>query len=241
MSENYTLHYKRFHPDTVEHKNSMVHCLSSVLAPLISKSADHKALDIGCGFGFAMLALKALGINDVKGVDVSQAQVEEARRRGLNAEFVQDTESYLNNSVKKYTIVLLMDVLEHVPVNQQISMLKSINGSLEKGGRLILTVPNANSPLGARRRYIDFTHYSAFTEHSLHYVLENAGYNSINILPTQIEKRPPLKIWNQNKRKALRRWIVRWCWLQVLRSEIESDQDGPFYFDPNLTATADKK
>ena len=241
MSENYTLHYKRFHPDNDTHTRMMASYLSEVLSPLIPPREAHKALDIGCGFGYAMLALKALGITNVTGIDVSPGQVQEARRKGLQAEFIEDTEAHLNQCNEKYTVILLMDVLEHIPVDKQISVLKSINGSLEKGGRLILTVPNANSPLGARRRYIDFTHFSAFTEHSLHYVLESAGFNWVHILPTKLEKRPPLKIWNHAKRQALRRWIVRWCWLQVLRAEIEAGQDGPFYYDPNLIATAETR
>jgi hypothetical protein len=49
--------------------------------------------------------------------------------------------------------VLLLDVLEHFPNEQQIPLLAAIHRSLVPGGRLIVKTPNANSIVASRWRY----------------------------------------------------------------------------------------
>ena len=64
-------------------------------------------------------------------------------------------------------------------------------GALADGGRLICTVPNANSSLAPRWRYIDWTHTSSFTEHSLDLLLYSAGLREIRILPGEVARTVP--------------------------------------------------
>ena len=43
------------------------------------------------------------------------------------------------------------------------------------------TVPNANSALASRWRYVCWTHCTSFTEHSLDFLLYNSGFREIEI------------------------------------------------------------
>jgi 2-polyprenyl-3-methyl-5-hydroxy-6-metoxy-1,4-benzoquinol methylase len=140
-------------------------------------------MDIGCGMGFLLLALKENGYENVSGIDIDASQVEACHQNNLNVMLVDDTMEYLANQTEKYDLITAFDVLEHIPSQAQIKFLKAIYHVLAPSGEIILTVPNANSILASRNRYIDFTHQVVFTEISLDFVLYNAGFKDILIKP----------------------------------------------------------
>jgi SAM-dependent methyltransferase len=214
----------------------MYHQLRSVLP-------DDKTLsilDIGCGYGFALRALRMSGYTNIMGVEVSEEQAERSRRAGFHVEVCPDTIEWLHKRDNLYSVIILFDVLEHVPVPEQIDFLRAIHRSLRANGRLILTVPNANSVLASRWRYIDYTHHSSFTEHSLFFVLKNAGFDGIEIDNSKGIGRMPRRLWRADTRAAFRRWFVRWCWLQVFAAEIPWERIEDISFDLNLKAVASK-
>jgi hypothetical protein len=106
---------------------------------------------------------------------------------------------------------------------------------------LLLTVPNANAILSARWRYIDYTHFSSFTEYSLLFVLLNAGFSKPWIDNNKGIGRFPRRIWRRSSWVAMRKWIVRWCWLQVFKAEQGGEPIDNICFDLNLTAVAKKE
>lgn len=237
---DYSIHYSRFHDESDSHAENIATWQSRVLKPHCPENREIPALDIGCGYGFAMRALRHLGFTSIEGVELSPEQARVARNAGFNVHDTDDTESFLKERPNSYGFILLMDVLEHVPVDKQISILRAIHGALTPSGRLFLTVPNANSLLASRWRYIDFTHYASFTEHTIHFALRNAGFKLINISSEKGIGRFPLKLWRRDGRENLRKWIVRWCWLQVFRSEIPRDEIEDICFDLNLNILAQK-
>ena len=197
------------------------------------------ALDIGCGFGFALRALRTAGFLNVRGIEVSSHQATIARRGGFEVSVVTDTIDFLKRHSGYFGIVLLLDVLEHIPVSEQLDMMRAIRESLSPGGRVIVTVPNANSPLAARWRYIDFTHTSSFTEHSLYFVLSNAGFSDIQMDNEKGIGAPPKRMWQREQRRAFRKWLVRYLWRQVFEAELHpSESLDDICFELNLKATA---
>jgi 2-polyprenyl-3-methyl-5-hydroxy-6-metoxy-1,4-benzoquinol methylase len=180
---DYSRHYKNWHNDTAEHIEKMDRLYSKIIADHFPPDKNASILDVGCGMGFLLLSLKNAGYTSLSGVDTDEQQVRSCKEKDLNVSLVQDSISYLNNNSSKYDIITLFDVLEHIPSPQQISFARAINNALKPGGRLILTVPNANSVLASRNRYIDHTHHVLFTEVSLDFVLYNAGFKEIEIQP----------------------------------------------------------
>lgn len=239
-SIDYSAHYERFHPEGAEHFEQMAGWMGEVLGPHLPADRKGKAVDIGCGFGYALGALKAAGFNDLTGLEISPQQAERCRKSGFQVELVDDTVQWLKAHPSGFDLIVMTDVLEHIEVAEQIEFLRAIHGGLRPGGRLILTTPNANSPLASRWRYIDHTHHSSFTEHSLHFTLQNAGFGNIVIEGAAKLGRPPMKLWQRSKRQALRKWIVRWCWTQVFRAELPWENLEDISFELNLTAVSDR-
>lgn len=239
MNYDYSIYYKRFHEDSESHAMEMADWLHGYLGDVLPENRSIPILDVGCGFGFALRAMRAAGFTNVQGLEVSPDQAEIARRAGFEVSLVADTGAFLRQCKDRFGVILLLDVLEHVPVAFQIDLLRAIREVLEVGGRLILTVPNANSPLAARWRYNDYTHCSSFTEHSLFFVLRNAGFGVIKMDNSKGIGAFPRRWWQREQRNALRKWLVRFSWLQVFKAELHASENvDELCFELNLKALA---
>lgn len=222
MSIDYGLIYRVFHdPDDPQHVASMIRYHRGMLSRLLPPPTDAPVLDVGCGFGFVMNMLQESGFSNVMGIDIDAGQVETCKRRGLSVDLTSNSAAYLNERPQQFALVTMTDVLEHVPVADQIALVKAVYNALKPGGRLVVQVPNATTWLAARNRYMDFTHKSSFTEHSLTFVFRAAGFPEVIIPGDGKLGRPPVKLWTRAARRGLRRWILRWLWRSIVAAEFD--------------------
>jgi len=191
VTADYTRYYRHWHDDSDAHRADMSHYLATLLGPLLPHSKEGKVLDVGCGMGFAITTLLDLGFQRVSGIDIDPGQVAAAQKQGLDVERVSDSVEFLNRHPGEYNLILCLDVIEHVPVASQLAFATALRTALADGGSLICSVPNANSSLAGRWRYGDWTHTSSFTEHSLDFLLFNAGFGNIRIVPGEVARSFP--------------------------------------------------
>lgn len=237
---DYSIYYARFHDDSDAHAELMARMMSRVLEPHLPSDRAARVLDVGCGYGFSLRAMRTFGFADLCGVELSPQQAARCQRAGFNVEVSDDTVGWLEARPAEFDFVILLDVIEHVPVPEQIRFMKAIHTSLRPNGRVVVTTPNANAILAPRWRYNDYTHHCSFTEHSLFFVLRNAGFDRIRIDASKGIGRFPWKFWRRNSRVKLRKWLVRWCWLQVYKAELPWEKIDEIGFELNLTAAADR-
>ena len=140
------------------------------------------------------------------GIDPDAGQIAFAAARGLDARQVEDSVAFLRANAGAYDLVLLMDVLEHVPRSAQPDLMAAIHAALRPGGRLLCTVPNATSPLASYWRYVDYTHELLFTGESLGFLLTQTGFDVEAILPVEFIRRPQWLCWPPSRR-TLRWWL----------------------------------
>ena len=198
-------------------------------------------LDVGCGMGLALGFLHQAGFSNLKGIDSDVGQVRLAQESHLPAIHVPDTVGYLKGKMATADTVLCLDVLEHIPKKIQIDFLGAIFQALKPGGRLLLTVPNANSSLANRWRYNDWTHELSFTEHSLDFVLYHAGFRTITVSPAEFIQRPRfffLPVAGSRHWWAFR--FFRFLRRMEMMAELGPDQGRQVPLSLNLLAVADK-
>jgi 2-polyprenyl-3-methyl-5-hydroxy-6-metoxy-1,4-benzoquinol methylase len=192
---DYSIHYRKWHDGSKTHFDATAGFYHRLLAPsLESVPPESRILDIGCGQGLLVYALNSFGFKNVQGIDLSEQQVAVGQKFGLPCHAVD--KQYIFGLARThpatFDLIFLMDVLEHLDKAEQLRVLTAISDLLVPGGRLILSVPNANASFGLRWRYIDWTHETAFTEHSLEFILLNSNFTDLKFLPYEFITRPRL-------------------------------------------------
>lgn len=237
---DYSIHYKRFHGQSEIHAAQCADWIANEIGPYLDIPYHAPILDVGCGFGFVLGALDKLGYENTLGLEVSSQQAEAAIRAGHKVVVTDNSIEWMRSNPEKFDLIVLFDVLEHIPVPVQIDFLKGLHTALRPGGKVLIKVPNANAILNSRWRYIDYTHCSSFTEHSLYFVLRNAGFENIWMDSKKGVGRFPRRLWRRSAWPAVRKWIVRWCWLQVFKAEITHGEIDNISFELNLMGVATK-
>lgn len=240
---DYGVHYAQFHNETDDHYEQYVAVATAQIEPYLPPGRNMEALDVGCGMGFAMGAMKRLGFSGVYGVDIDSSQIASARRRGLAVEQVKDVAAFLNANPGRFGFITMMDVFEHVPVAEHVATARSLYRALAPGGRLVMQVPNAASVAAPYWRHNDPTHTSSFTMFSLRPLLMMGGFERVEIPPTEnTDPRPslrPSRLFSKATVDQFRRWVVKAVWRQVLISQL-GDVVRTMPLGLNLVAIADK-
>ena len=137
-------------------------------------------LDIGCGHGAILYALRQAGYHNARGVDGSGEQVQAAARLGIGGVAQGDLMQTLRETTDaSLDVVIAFDVIEHFTKAELIPLVDEVLRVLKLGGRWVIHVPNGESPFGNRMRCGDFTHEQAFTRTSLGQLLVASGFASV--------------------------------------------------------------
>lgn len=160
------------------------------------KGVDKAApvLDIGCGWGFFLEALKREGFARASGLDTSPGQVRQCQALGNAATHAPDPLAALA-AVEPLGAAVLIDVLEHVAIRERGPLLAAVFQALQPGGVLLLRAPNADSAVAARMRYNDVTHEALFTGHSVSHLLRQAGFEVLAVTDEVPYVNRPPRLW----------------------------------------------
>jgi SAM-dependent methyltransferase len=147
----------------------------------LPKDSNTAFLDLGCGLGHAMNALKRFGYKNVKGLDVSSECVEFCKRRGFDVEEA-DILKFLEVTNVNFQVIYAFDVLEHFDKDEALQLINLARLRLSKEGLLLLLLPNANNLSNLRLRYMDITHEVFYTPESITQLLHCGGFENIRIV-----------------------------------------------------------
>jgi SAM-dependent methyltransferase len=241
MELDYGYHYGKWHANTPEHAQGMREFYARLLGPHLPTNRDAEVLDVGCGMGFALTGLQALGFTRLQGVELDSGQAKSCRDRGLDVDLTKDTVSWLAARPERYDLVLALDLIEHIPHSGQIAFASALATCLKRKGRLICTVPNANSTLAARYRHIDWTHETSFTEHSIDFLLHHGGFGPCRIYESDTLQRP--KRWWLPLSGSRHWWAFRFfrLWRRwEMMAELGPQQGRTIPLSVNLVVVAEK-
>jgi SAM-dependent methyltransferase len=148
-----------------------------------------RVLDLGCGAGRFVAALRDAGANPV-GVEIAEAALERARRNAPGADLrLVESDGSLPLEHGSVDLVWCSEVLEHVADTEH--LLLEARRVLRPGGRLLITVPFHGrvkaALIGLLRfeRHFDPTgqHLRFYTRSSLARTLGDAGFEVVQVRP----------------------------------------------------------
>jgi 2-polyprenyl-3-methyl-5-hydroxy-6-metoxy-1,4-benzoquinol methylase len=147
--------------------------------PLISSyELGAPILELGCGRGYMLEYLRNKGFNNLKGIDISEEQINISRQKGFDVE-VADVHNYLNRNAIKFKIIIALDFVEHFSKDELIPLFEKIYNKLEANGIFIFHTPNGQSLLSTNLIYGDLTHLTIFTPNSALQLLKLVGFDQI--------------------------------------------------------------
>ncbi len=175
---DYTLIYSNWHKNNKESLKSdmqQYHTLIE-LHNLLPKNKTSKILELGCGMGRFLLALQDMGCTNLKGIDINPDFISIGKKEGIDL-IQADCIEYLENTEEKYDVIYCLDVLEHLPKEQQPDFFKLLYEKINNEGFIVIRVPNALAPTANFFRYDDFTHVISYTPLTIDCLAKNAGFN----------------------------------------------------------------
>jgi O-antigen chain-terminating methyltransferase len=173
--QDYRAHQHAFRGDPDEISERMTaHVQRFVAAP-------GPVADLGCGRGEFLELLREAGI-DAVGVEINEADVEDCRERGLDAEHA-DLFDWLGQR-EEGTLggIFLAQVIEHLPPPLWQKLVRIAVSRLAPGGSLVIETINPESLYAMVRAYvIDPTHVRPVHPSLLALLASRAGFEEIDV------------------------------------------------------------
>jgi SAM-dependent methyltransferase len=165
--------------ETREHIRAQFPIWSSQYGKFLPKNKDAKIVDLGCASGGLVAWLTEHGYTNAKGVDISPEQIELGKKLGIESITCVGIMEFLKNNEGAFDLIFIRDTLGHFEKEEILDILDGIRTALAPKGKVVIKVPNAESPMTGRLRYGDFTHDTSFTAQTLQQLLAVNGFENI--------------------------------------------------------------
>jgi SAM-dependent methyltransferase len=173
--------------------DQQVYYFSKEIVPLLPSDKHVKILEIGCGNGSLIKTMLNADFKDITGIDLSQEQVDVARKLGVAQAHCISAVDYLNGKREVFDVILAIDVIEHFTKNEIVNFLEMALAALKPGGMVIFRTPNMDAPLTSLYSYGDFTHECLLNKSSALQLMKSTGFSEADVLPSMIHVQGVLK------------------------------------------------
>jgi SAM-dependent methyltransferase len=147
--------------------------------PLLTAHAD--VVDIGCGRGELLEALRARGVA-ARGIDSNQAMVEICRARGLEAEQADALSFLRRQEAGGLGGLVAIQVVEHFAPDYLMAVLAAAYAALRPGAPLVLETINPACWMAFFETYIrDPTHQQPLHPETLKYLVQASGFSQVDV------------------------------------------------------------
>ncbi len=224
--------YDRFFESNAEENRKTQYLARNVIPRLKGTALDSPLLEVGPGRGALLDVLRKEGYTNLTCFEVCEAFAEKLRARGFAVASGHSAVEYFQLLPESSLgIVFLIDVLEHLPLEEGLIFLRECRRVLNKNGKLIIQTPNASGLFGLNTFVADPTHSTPWNELRLTSALRGVGFAKVYCFPMQL----PLGLGNLLRtiaRKpvfAMARFLMRLCGatpVRVLTHNIVCEASG---------------
>jgi 2-polyprenyl-3-methyl-5-hydroxy-6-metoxy-1,4-benzoquinol methylase len=153
------------------------HIYERVVQPWLFPDVTRPIGELACGHGSFLCWLKTRGYNGLQGVDSSLEQIQLAVQVGAQVD-QDDVNTWLQRQPRNHFATLVgIDLVEHLPKDAFMELLRSAHGALAPGGSLILRLPNGDSPFVGMNLFNDITHVWTYTPNCLNSLAQMQAFS----------------------------------------------------------------
>lgn len=164
------INWKNWNADSFSKTSNLEKAYFDDIFKLLELTSTAKILEIGFGNG-AFLGHAVSKNFYCEGVETNGNLVDLAVEKNFSA--YKEIDEIEHN--KKYDLIVLFDVIEHIHEDNIESFFSDLSFYLEDSGSIFLRFPNGSSPLGLANQHGDVTHCSIVTLPKLNYWCYNSN------------------------------------------------------------------
>lgn len=153
----------------------------SYFGKFIPEDKSANIADIGCGNGGFIYWLGQLGYQKAIGIDVSEEQINVAKKLGINNVSQGDANEFLRGKSEYFDLLFMRDFIEHLKKEEILEILELAYKSLKNGGLIVVQTVNAESPFFGKMAFGDLSHETFFTKESIGQVLSLSKFKKAEI------------------------------------------------------------
>lgn len=193
--------YKNYH-STQENRDGenegalfdqQVYYFTKEIIPFLPEDKHIRILEIGCGNGSLIRAMLKADYKDITGIDLSNEQVEMARKLGVQQAHCISAADFLKGKSEVFDVIIAIDVIEHFTKNELVEFLVMVKNALKPEGGVLFRTPNMDAPLTSLYSYGDFTHECLLNKSSALQVMKSVGFSESSVHESMIHVQGALK------------------------------------------------
>jgi 2-polyprenyl-3-methyl-5-hydroxy-6-metoxy-1,4-benzoquinol methylase len=159
-------------------------------------------LEIGCGAGNFLRYLEASGYAGIVGIDMDEYLYDVLADLKTSEIYLDDVAHVLAHQLKgrKFDRIVLLDVAEHIEFDDLVKLLTRLRTHLNDNGKMLLRVPNIESPWGLKMFYGTFDHVTPLGSGRIRELAHKTGWTCEGCFPQE-----PRKLLRRLKERLLHR------------------------------------
>ncbi|HER25868.1 MAG TPA: class I SAM-dependent methyltransferase, partial [Rhodospirillales bacterium] len=162
LSDNHRATFYKSHRErsSVVYKKKHRKQYDREFADLTQASSSMSVLEVGCGTGIFLRYLEACEYREIVGIDMDENLADVLEDLMRSEIYLDDVMTILKNKLKnrRFDRIVLLDVAEHLQLPVLLNLMKLLRSHINDDGRLLLRVPNVESPWGLRMFFGSFDH-----------------------------------------------------------------------------------
>lgn len=183
--------YHRYYEADAADPRKVAYLKRNILPILKDLPRQANVLEIGPGRGALLRLLRSSGFQNLNAFEICTSFADALRVDGFSVCSGSSAVEFLRTlPTESIDALLLVDVLEHFPLEEGLDFLRESRRIIKPDGRIVIQTPNASGLFGINTFVADPTHATPWNELRLMAALRGSGFSQVNCQPMYLPASP---------------------------------------------------